>query len=803
MESFRAEQILLVDRVGIVGAALVQELTSASANTHVTFVSKNKQLPTRTRFYSYIFVVLGENDDIEPVLSQKGKIILITDIFHNQDACLEAMAQHENVNVVVYGEVFGKNLPLDTTKPFGRLITSASHAGRVSVSDMLGVTYPVFLADVVSAITQAAFVDHGENRLFLVLPKHPPTQLAIARMVKKLYPFVRIDFSENVHHPIGKNVFIPKEGEFLLEDEYNVEEKLKELVILEGKNEGSLPMTRLVRPAHRGTFVFPVLLFLCLLILLPFIMVATFTTVAEVMLNRAQQNLSEGSISSSKTTAKAAENLFAVARILSPLAIWALAFEERVATGEENAHVLFLLATSIDTFVAKADFEKAARTLTTVLHLVYSLRAEKRDVPLPLGSDTQVALLRFFSYSLPIAQPLFGFDREKTYLVLLHDTSELRGGGGVVKAYAMLRIHRGRVTHFSLHDVSLVDGKLKGHVEPPFPIRRYASSVHWYLKDSLFSLDVAQNASVAALLLSLASEEKADGVIGVDSVFLSNVSLAVGSPDSKDLKEMAHTILEKLGGRKNMSYWSMLAVIAQAIEEKHLTFAFSESTIQEYFSAMGATPSLWDSRKEKQALVNDFIALNEANVGGSRARITRSLTHEVAIDKTASVGALMRILYKGGETDYKAYLRFAIPRSATALSISFNGVEQKTVAAVKDPVIYEAKRFIPPKELEVDSAEEAGKTVVGFLVLVPKDEEKTVALAYQLPAREIGDILSYDVSVRKQPGAANERFAFSLSYPQTLAIVRTSQDLRQTEGKVRRETELSKDLRYRIDFAKH
>src|SRR3989344_5241553 len=105
---------------------------------------------------------------------------------------------------------------------------------------------------------------------------------------------------------------------------------------------------------------------------------------------------------------------------------------------------------------------------------------------------------------------------------------ELRPGGGFIGSYGLLTFSKGKITDFSIHDVYDADGQLKGHIEPPFPIRRYLPQIHWYMRDSNWDVDFAKAASTSAYFLNAETGKTVDGVIGVDLSFVKNLLSVTG-----------------------------------------------------------------------------------------------------------------------------------------------------------------------------------------------------------------------------------------------------------------------------------
>src|SRR3990167_7705463 len=346
---------------------------------------------------------------------------------------------------------------------------------------------------------------------------------------------------------------------------------------------------------------------------------------------------------------------------------------------------------------------------------------------------------------------------KKKYLILFQNNMELRPGGGFIGSYGILSLNKGKIEDFSIHDVYEADGQLTGHVEPPYPIRRYLPSVHWYLRDSNFDLNFPSVASSAAFFLFEETGQKVDGVIGIDVSLVKNLVSAVGPiyvpeyketvsgdnffiitethadkdsfPSSTQKKDfltfLYKAINNKISSEKKLPYPAILKAVSDSILEKHILFAFANPVAQSTLTISGLSSSLFDPRKLSDSAVNDFVGVSEANIGVNKANyfIGRSISYKVQLKDDGAILSKLSLSFKNDSTkwpggDYKNYIRFILPKGALLSGITIDGKSQKIVKAVTDFLVYESKNFIPPDGLEVEKTEEDNKTSYGFLSIV-------------------------------------------------------------------------------------
>ena len=129
----------------------------------------------------------------------------------------------------------------------------------------------------------------------------------------------------------------------------------------------------------------------------------------------------------------------------------------------------------------------------------FSFRPVQRKGEETLASLTDIRKALSYGESLLLLYPrLAGFDGPKRYLVLLQNSNELRPTGGFIGSIGKLLFDEGKMRDFTIQDVYAVDGQLKGHIDPPGPIRDLLNQEHWYLRDSNWDPDFTQSGARAA-----------------------------------------------------------------------------------------------------------------------------------------------------------------------------------------------------------------------------------------------------------------------------------------------------------------
>lgn len=432
-------------------------------------------------------------------------------------------------------------------------------------------------------------------------------------------------------------------------------------------------------------------------------------------------------------------------------------------------------------------------------------------------------------------------NERKKYLILLQNNMELRPTGGFIGSFALLTLDGGKILEFTILDVYDADGQLKGHVEPPMPIRKYLGLVNWFLRDSNFNPDFQESSKMAAWFLEKEMGVKVDGVFAIDvhlaesllkelkevklvdygeTINAENVFLKANQytqqnffPGSKQKKNflgsLTKAILDKLG--QSHDKLTLMKVLHGEAEEKHALFSFFDPSIQSVFAINNWDGALVDRRTRKENAFNDFLAIREANMGINKTNffVKRSIAHNIEIKKDGTFEQAVIITYDnssgnqeiGGE--YKNYLRVYIPKIASLKSIDIDGKKATTTVAETNPLIYEKKTFAKSLggKLEVEIETDERFAMIGFLVEIPRQSQKTVSLTYTLPAVPSKEFL-YSLLVSKQPGTNNDPYVLSVNYPSSFRAGTNDPSALVREDRIVIPTNLAKDQAFEVELLK-
>ncbi len=855
--------LLLIDKQGDIGKAIVAKLRDKKNSFSVVFATSEfsqkgaedvfffpykHSIPVfPDGFYSHIVIVYNTDKELHTALPGFAKkandvaaklVVVLPIAFCKKDIFEYVQEVVPDANIVFAGDVFGTAL-LSKKTTIGQFVQSAKEGECIIIPGMgLSATYPVLTIDTAEAIIRVMMEEKKKKGIFFAFPKYPLTKLSLARMLQKIEPLIRIDF---VGKEEEEEIFLPQEGEYLLE-QYPLDQKVR--AVFESKTQKEfLPKEEasLKEVPRKKTrfFVWKFFLFLAVLFLLPFVSTIFFMLIGAYNVTEAKYALQKGNVEQSLSYAQSALTTLSVAEKTLHAASFETSFigtnsifwlEKNIALGKTSALVFIKIANAKDAW-QKGNGAALSSLAREAAELLQTIRLEKGSI-LSVLPSTQL-----LSSVIGIVDNIAGFYAQKTYLVLFQNNMELRPGGGFIGSYGIAKVDRGNIA-FSLHDVYDADGQLKGHVEPPFAIRRYLPSVHWYMRDSNFSPDFPTDASASAFFLQQETGEKVDGVIAVDVSFVKMLVSALGNiavPEYKETvtKDNFYQVVEKHSeenffpgstqkkdflsslfraiqmrlSQKNVPYQLLYQAVLDGITQKHVIFSFPNKAIQNVFTVNNMFSAFrQESSAGKQNFLQDFLGISEANLGVNKVNynISRAVSQDMMLSKEGTMSGKLTIVYKNVSTrdDYNNYLRFILPIGTTVQNITIGDKAQKILPAVTDPAVYEAKRFVQPDGLEVSQEIENGKLLVGFLLTVPKQNQEGIVIWYSLPGQIsfTSATISYNLEYFKQPGTEAYPYSFSLSYPDTVTPVLVSKDVQKKDGKILFNTALLGDTTLSATF---
>ncbi len=847
--------VLIVDKIGVIGERLSQEFskdflvvfvstrpltTNNGKIIHIPFKRRIPQVPDNN--YSKIFIIDDGNDVtrestfsfIEKAKLINSKVYFIgstrnVDVVHAD----EISSSYINVKVLVFGDLFDKDITFDKDSSISRFINQAKKDGKIQVEgNGLELNYPISFSDTIKLIIKASYLEISQKVILLFYP-YPITDISLANTFQKIDPNISVDFVKKTG---SKKIYIPKGAQHAI-GKYDIYEKLKEINLANstGERDNNLKIYSKKNEKSKNNFLKPVLFFLlaCIfLFLIPLISTSAYLFLGQRQIREATNFAEQGNFKAALKKSNNAQTFFLVAEKTSiALESQAKIFKMQKKAEEINLDVesgkdLARVASSLfegavymqDIYLgksmdAKKDFSKAVSSFKSADVSIQKIQAQGK-IPDEFNKKLTSILpvVKLFSNTSEVLPSILGFDNEKTYLVLIQNNMELRPGGGSINSVAEFSIKDAKITKFEIIDMQKIDEKLETHIEPPFEVRRYLESIHLSLRDSNFSPDFIKNAIMASSLYKLETGKEVDGVIGLDTVFINNLIKAKGDVVIEEekitinndnfyeilmqkfdkqiaeekTKDVLGVIMESIvsnpNSKNNTSYASLIENIGDSVSQKHLLLAFKNPDHQNVFTASNWSGAIVDNRKYDKNIINDYFGISESNLGKDKINyyISRSVSKKVTVENDGKINSTATIAFKNSKNKdsmgggvYRNYMRLILPNGSRIKEVSVGGKAQEMIPAITDFAVYEKQSFSPSSSFEVEQGNEGEKTTYGFFITVAPESVKTVKISYTIPyvILDKSKQVRYSLLVYKQPGLDSYPFDLLFSIPGDMQVL--------------------------------
>lgn len=394
------------------------------------------------------------------------------------------------------------------------------------------------------------------------------------------------------------------------------------------------------------------------------------------------------------------------------------------------------------------------------------------------------------SRMMPVMKKLFFTNSPKTYLLLFQNNMELRPTGGFIGSVGFLTTQKGKILSLEIMDVYTIDGQLKGHVEPPIPIRKYFSQPNWFLRDSNFDPDFAASSVQAQWFLEKIMQKRVDGVIGIDLNLVQNLLMVTGpvslndfynevissenlflkaqtyinqnffegSTQKKDfLNSLSRSLQAKLFTDHNISLFNLVKVLKSSLDQKDLLIFVNDGKLQTEIETLGWAGRLVNVKcfQYENNCLPDYLSIIESNFGVNKANffVTKSIVIQKKINDKGEIFSEVTLSYENknipqipqGGT-YVNYLRLFVPLNSKLATASFNN------------------NLIPSSEIDITSYQN-DKIVFGLLVKIPVEGKGVIKISYQLPTPLLPEINNYQFYFQKQAGDKISPLILSITMP--------------------------------------
>lgn len=682
------------------------------------------------------------------------------------------------VQIVYLGEVFGPRMETAMPWPTARLISKAISGRTLVIPVTDEEIYPIFVGDAVRQVVKAAF-SYGFDKNEVVI--------ADRTLNEKHLKDTLVWFSKNWKTQIHPEVEMP------------VQSTKKDFVISIRVPEFKIPKLPKIGLKKLSPIAVAVAVVITL-ISSPYVALGA----SGVLLKRAYDNFTQGKTTRVgfylNTSGKLADMSLEGMRALSSVPVlgkWlgfgfddAILVQQAAHSGQRAIKVTALASEIVSGIFDDEpyDVEALSESLNLELEALYQqtsfLESEAK------GRFPELKTLRFYAAnSLGLVRnlpDLLGGQATKTYLILFQNNMELRPTGGFIGSFALATFTKGKLLDLAVMDVYSADGQLKGHVEPPLPIKYYLGEANWFLRDANWDPDFPTAAAQIEWFLDKEIDRSVDGVVAVDLEVAKSVLEQIGSVhvadfnqtiDAKNLYERVQYEVEEdffPGSRKKANLLSalasaMLTQISQLNETNYVALAKKMVTnlrqrhIQVFLHNKDAANAIsnlgWDGEISVADCAGNcatsVFGAVEANVGVNKAnyfterqmvltskvadkKIINSLVVDIKNNSPASLGLAGK---------YKSYIRVVLPGNVEIDDVTIDSIDGRQT---KKPEVFE----------------KSGRAEAGVVIEVPSGQRSKILFSWTDKANlDFTRPGEYRVFWRKQAGTISDPVSVNVSLP--------------------------------------
>lgn len=632
-----------------------------------------------------------------------------------------------DVGIVYLGDLLGARIDIQSSLCLPTLLRDVLGRGILEVNKE-EVFYPLFISEATKTLLRwlFSFGPYGKKTYLLGTPL---SAQGLYGELKRFYPTLPVSYKENteIRHlrdGIEKNT-LPSSPQFLIKETLtwlkdNFPKTVDKKVTAKRTKNFSLPaLPKFSFSKHNFVYFF----LLIILLLSPYLLLlASGLAAMGIYKSAVKGNLSGISFFAKIAKPPAYISQFE-SRIFENVPLLGRMYKESDLDSEiilttsdtvlKGASLVSLAASLTDNVLGSEDYdlerytEKIKLDLDDIYRRISFLQGELREsffynrflfAKVSQKTDWErMKSIALHGQNLVRRLPLvLGLNEPKTYLVLLQNNMELRPTGGFIGSFSLITLDGGRVSQMQVSDVYSADGQLKGHVEPPLPIKEYLNQPNWYLRDSNWDPDFRVSAQRAEWFLDKEVDKQVDGVVGVDlefaklilgqigPVYLSDFNTTLDAsnlyqktqnevedkffPGSQKktnfLTSLARQLLTELPNSESKAKLGILKSVVTSLERRHLQIYVHDNAFQKAVSSLG-----WDGGvNQPQCEGNCATSIAgsvEANLGVNKANyfISRKADLDIYFEDGGVQSELNMKLTNsanpalGADGTYKVYVR--------------------------------------------------------------------------------------------------------------------------------------------------
>ena len=436
----------------------------------------------------------------------------------------------------------------------------------------------------------------------------------------------------------------------------------------------------------------------------------------------------------------------------------------------------------------------------------------------------------------------------QTYLIFFQNEDELRATGGFLTDVGTIVVKDGDVLSSNFEDSYALDDLTKPYPLAPWQLEQYMDAHMLLLRDSNWSPDFPTSAALAETLYAYTRFHTSDGIVAIDQhavqmlltvlgpMTVEGVPYPISSKNviaymraakygngteqfdpthRKDfIATLGDAILAQITSGQNISLESLMKVLVDALNQKHILLQVADPTLKTLLAGQG-----WDGAIRPDQ--GDFLMVVDSNIGFTKNStiVESKFTYDIDLSNPAAPIANLRIEQTNHATGdipclahavgpvshsyqdfvdrcYWDYLRVYGPAGTQLLHATPHAVPGN---AMLDGVGV-------PARVDVLREGIAGVQSYGTLVLVPTSASIETDFQFALPASVVQTSADkktqiYNLHVQKQPGTLAIPINICVRLPGGAALVNATTGGKFDSGQWCMSGDLSTDIQVTLAFS--
>lgn len=354
---------------------------------------------------------------------------------------------------------------------------------------------------------------------------------------------------------------------------------------------------------------------------------------------------------------------------------------------------------------------------------------------------------------LPLAKWVMGFDRKKTFLLVLQNSTELRPTGGLIEGLGIAVLEKGQLLDLTWSTPDDVEASLTGSEDSPQPIKTMLAEPGLLFRDANWSIDGPSAAVQLKKMYERATGRGTDGVIFISTLGFEDI-IAAGALKEKSAfagpdftLQLAKDTLQAF----RASGFPAVQGLIKALQNENILIIPFETEPALLAAQLGIDggmrKNLCPAQLYSAKCFQNFIYIVDANLGRKRSdyflkkrrRVMATLAPDYRINTDLELAYANTSTVDGSSTAYRGYTRVAVPLESVIRSV----VRVKNDQAV---------------QIMADNYIEFGRHIIGFPLEVLPGETALIKINY-ISTNKISierGIGAYVLNLKKQPGDSVE-----------------------------------------------